>query len=182
MRVYAESDSEHARVLTMADGTYQLTGPASAAQGRKVDYTAAAQQKGFWDNFGSLTTAQGSNRDLLYQAVGAGTAGNAIRVRYVISGNSTPLTVSVSGNDITVNVATDSGGAATSTANQVKAAVQASTPASALVQVALAPGSDGTGVVQALSFTALAGGTDSTRGPVSNAQLPHQHPISNTYK
>ena len=124
---------------------------------------------GNWQASGTTVSASlstnltGSNNDLVYTAK-AGAAkfetGNDITVRYVVSGNSTPLSVSVSTNAITVNVATDSGGAATSTAAQVKAAVEASTPAAALVSVAHKSGNDGSGVVTALSATALTGGRD----------------------
>lgn len=117
----------------------------------------------------TLTTAlAGTNNDLTYNAQAKGLSGNSIRVRYVVAGASTPLTVSVSSNDITVNVATSAGSAATSTANDVKAAVKASAPATALVSVTGAATSvapdDGTGVVTALSFTNLANGTDWTVG------------------
>ena len=124
---------------------------------------------GRWRAFGSTASASvttalsGSNNDLKYTSKAGAAAfatGNSVRVRYVVSGNSTPLSVSVSGKDITVNVATDSGGAATSTAAQVKAAIDASTPAAALVSVANAAGNDGTGVVAALGYTSLAGGQD----------------------
>lgn len=110
----------------------------------------------------TLTTAlSGTHNDLVYTAVAPGTAGNAITVRYVVAGNSTPLTVSVTGSAITVNVATNGGGAPTSTAAQVAAAVAASAPAAALVGTpANAASNDGSGVVAALSVTNLAGGTD----------------------
>lgn len=113
----------------------------------------------------SLTTAlAGANNDLTYTAVTKGAAGNTIRVRYVVAGASTPLTVSVSVKDITVNVATDGASAATSTAAQVSAAIAASPAAAALVSVANATGNDGTGVVAALAFTNLGGGLDWVTG------------------
>jgi hypothetical protein len=96
------------------------------------------------------------NAGITYTAKTAGTGGNSITVAYVVAGTSTALSVGVSGNAITVNVATDGGGAATSTATQVKAAVDASGPASALVATTLI----GTGatVVSAVSATNLANG------------------------
>ena len=107
----------------------------------------------------ALTTAcSGSNNDLVYTARERGTNSNSIHVRYVVSGASTALSVSVSGNDITVTVATDGSSAATSTAAQVAAAIEASTPANALVSVANAASNNGTGVVAAFSYTALSGG------------------------
>lgn len=165
---------------SMADGTYQLTGPASAAQARAVVFTASPQQKGGWDNVSTFTTSFGSNADILYQ--GNNDPTNLLTITYAVAGNSTALTVGVSGHDITVNVATDSGGAATSTASQVLAAVQASSAVTALGVVAvLAAGSDGTGVVAALAKTSFAGGSASDRGTLSSAPLPHEHPIYNSY-
>lgn len=116
----------------------------------------------------TLTTAlAGANDDLTYTAKAGPpdyAAGNSVRVRYVVAGASTPLTVSVAGNDITVNVATTAGSVASSTALQVRDAVNASVPASALVTAALATGNDGSGVVSALAFTTLAGGKNYVTG------------------
>jgi hypothetical protein len=108
------------------------------------------------------TTLTGADNDIEWTATSAypGTAGNAIRITYVVSGNNTPLSVAVSGTDITVNVATDESGAATSTATQVRNAVAAFAPAAALVTSANAPGNDGSGVVTDLTLTALSGGVD----------------------
>jgi len=124
----------------------------------------------------SLTTSlTGTNNDLVYTAKSTensaylGANGNAIRVVYVVSGTSTPLSVSVSGTDITVNVATNGGGAATSTAAQISAAVLAHATAKTLVDVSNAAGNDGTGVVTAMSITALSGGTSYVTGRGSGA-------------
>lgn len=108
----------------------------------------------------TLTTAGPANSNLTFTSKLAGTAGNAITVRYLVAGASTPLTVGVAGNAITVNVATSAGSAATSTGAQVRDAIRASGPASALVSVALASGNDGTAVVGAFAATNLAGGVD----------------------
>ena len=99
-----------------------------------------------------------SNGGVTYTAVAAGSAGNSIQVRHVVSGTNTPLSVSVSGLQITVNVATDGGGVATSTAASVVAAITGSGPASALVTAA-ATGTGGS-VVGAASYTSLIGGVD----------------------
>lgn len=109
----------------------------------------------------SFTTDTGvANSNLKFTALAAGTGGNVIRFRYVIAGNNTALSVSVAGSDITINLATSAGGAATSTANQIMAAVAASAPASALVIASLAPGNDGTAVPStAIPFVNLGGGT-----------------------
>lgn len=163
--------------------TYQSSGPQAPSTSRKVLATVAPQRKGYWDIQASLTTAiAGANNDLVYTAKTGGVAGNAITVTYVVAGASTPLTVSVAANAITVNVATSAGSAATSTAAQVAAAVAASAPAAALVGAVNATGNDGTGVVAALAATNLTGGVDSTRGGVSSAPLPTQHPIHDSYR
>lgn len=125
---------------------------------------------GNWGGFGqkayaTLTTAlTGTNNDITYTSVARGTGANSIRIRYVVAGASTPLTVTVAGNDITVNVATNGASAATSTGNDVRTAVNANATAAALVSAANATGNDGTGVVTALAYTNLAGGTDWTIG------------------
>lgn len=94
-----------------------------------------------------------SDADLLFTADLPGTAGNSIRIRYVVAGNNTALSVAVSGNDITVNLATNASGVPTSTANAIKAALDASGPASALINTTVTPvGSPGTGVPEG-SFT-----------------------------
>jgi hypothetical protein len=95
--------------------------------------------------------------DLTYTALIAGTAGNSITITHVVAGANTPLSVSVTGTAITVNLATSAGSAATSTATQVAAAIAASAAASALVTVAIT-GTAAT-VQAAKSVTNLAGGT-----------------------
>ena len=107
-----------------------------------------------------VTALAGTNNDLKFTAVTAGTQGNSIRVRYVVAGASTPLTVVTSAKDITVNVATNGSSAAISTAAQVRTALLADTAAARLIEVENATGNDGTGVVAALGYTNLAGGTD----------------------
>lgn len=111
-------------------------------------------------SYAALTTAlAGSNNDLVFTAAARGHAGNLITIAYIVSGTSTPLSVSVVGTAVTVNVATDGGGAATSTGAQVMDAVNAHGGASALVTASLAASNDGTGVVAAMAAAALAGGT-----------------------
>jgi hypothetical protein len=109
------------------------------------------------------TTLTGANNDLLFTAAAGlpGTAGDAVSVEFVDP--ATPdaaLDVTVAGTDITVDLATDGGGAIVSTAAQVAAAVTGDVDANVLVTVANAPGNDGTGVVTALAQTNLAGGFD----------------------
>lgn len=107
----------------------------------------------------ALTTAlAGTNNDLVFTAKNGGPGGNSIRIQYVVAGTSTALSIDAQGFDIIVNVATDGAGAATSTAAQIKTAIDASPDASRLVSVANAAGNDGSGVVAALALTALSGG------------------------
>jgi hypothetical protein len=73
-----------------------------------------------------------------------------------VSGANTALSVSVAGNDVTVNVATTAGSAAKSTAEEVMKAVNASTAARALLS-AETTGS-GTTAVGAAAMTNLSGG------------------------
>jgi len=99
----------------------------------------------------------GNDNSVLYTAVDAGTAGNSITVAYVDpSANDAALSVDVTGTDIVVNLATDGGGLITSTAAQVITVVNNSAAASALVTAA-ASGTV-TGVVAAVTETALTGG------------------------
>lgn len=87
-----------------------------------------------------------------------GTDGNGITLVKVIAGTNTPLSISVSALEITMNIATDGGGSATTTAAQLVAALKNDPDAMNLISVS---GSAGT-VQTALASTPLAGGTDRT--------------------
>jgi hypothetical protein len=106
-----------------------------------------------------LTTAlTGANNDLIFESLLPGRLGNSIRVRYVNPGtNNAALSVTVSGRDITVNLATNGSGQITSTATQVKDALDVDEEASVLVIMAAAGLL--TGVVTAMGWTNLSGGT-----------------------
>lgn len=110
--------------------------------------------------FATLTTSlAGTNNDLVFTARDPGSKGNGITVAYVDPGAaSQSLAVTVSGSAISVSLATNAGSAITSTAAQVKTAIEALFNADRLVVISNAGGNDGTGVVTALSATALAGG------------------------
>jgi len=110
----------------------------------------------------ALTTAlTGANNDLVYTARQIAADADAITIAYVNPGVLASLSVSVIGRAISVTLAHD-GLAITSTAAQVAAAIAALPAADALVSVANAAGSDGTGVVTALTATHLSGGVDAT--------------------
>lgn len=133
------------------DLTYIAKTPGTAGNAVTVAYSVT-------NTSASLTTSiTGTQNDLVFTAVEPGAAGNEISVTYVVAGNSTPLTVTVNDKDIIVNVATNGGGSATSTAAQVKTAVEGNTAAAALVTVANAPSNDGSGTVAAMPKTNLSG-------------------------
>jgi hypothetical protein len=107
----------------------------------------------------SLTTAlTGTNNDFVVRANYPGTEYNSLRVRIVVSGNNTPLSVVKSGNDITVNSATNGSAVATSTARQVVDALNADREVAKVAAAEVAPANDGTGAVVALAYTNLTGG------------------------
>jgi len=110
----------------------------------------------------SLTTAlTGNNNDLTIRAKRGGVAGNSITVEYVDPpGNNVALSVAVVGTVITVTLATDGTSTITSTAADVRDAINASAQARSLVSAVLVTGNDGTGLVTALAATPLTGGSD----------------------
>jgi hypothetical protein len=113
--------------------------------------------------YGTGTTANATveattntNTTQLFEARTAGSAGNAI----VFTENATHLSVGGAGTGGgTLEQGTDAG-SITSTASDVLAAINASTAAAALVDVALSSGNDGTGLVTDMDATNLSGGSD----------------------
>lgn len=121
----------------------------------------------------TLTTAlTGANNDLTYTAVGPGTAGNAITIAYVNAGATKPLVVTVTGNAISVQLATNGSSVITSTGSTVLAAILASTAASALVGAALAISNTGAGLVTVLAATNLTGGSGTNFITTQNGGMP----------
>lgn len=106
----------------------------------------------------------GDDNALTFTAVEYGTGGNALSVTYVDPGaNDAALAVVVAGPAIVVSLATGGGGAITSTAAEVLAAIAASIPASRLVVATIdatdtGTADDGSGVVTALARTPLTSG------------------------
>lgn len=102
-----------------------------------------------------------SNNAITFTSKLLGVLGNAISIKFVDpKANSAALSVSVSGQDITVNLATSAGGAITTTATLLMAAIAGNTAANALVSAASTGASTGAGVVAAQSMTYLSGGID----------------------
>jgi flagellar hook-associated protein 3 FlgL len=110
----------------------------------------------------TMTTAlAGADNDLTFTARQGGTLGNGIMIAYVDpAAASQSLSVSVSGQIITVSLATDGVGNIISTAAQIREAINQDADAAALVSASLAAGDDGTGVVTAMNHATLAGGLD----------------------
>ena len=106
----------------------------------------------------SLTTSMtGSNNDITLTSRRYGTYGNSTTLTLVNPGTTTALSVAVSGQAITVTLGYASS-AITTTGSLLIAAIAASTAAADLVNSALAPSNDGTGLVTALASTPLTGG------------------------
>lgn len=124
----------------------------------------------------TLTTSlAGSNNDLVFTAKEGGQWGNSIQVEYLNPGGTNALAISVLGYVISVSLAT-SGGSITSTASEVKTALDADTSVRKLITTALAGSNDGTGVVTALTATALSGGTWSVLQPsLTNGDATNDH-------
>lgn len=141
--VHAGRSFEVSKSLTVANGatgSIQLTVPAIAAASVTVEMT-------------------NNNADLTYTAKTNGYRGNSISVTHVDPGeNDEPLTISRSGDDITISLATGEAGAIESTAAEVAAAIN-SDPVISLVLAATADGT-GEGVVEAKSKATLSGGVD----------------------
>lgn len=89
----------------------------------------------------------GANKGLVFVSLNGATPSIEVKV----AGNNTALSVSVVGNDVTVNSATDGGGVATSTAAQIKAAMEVSDTAKLLFRVRYPEGHNGSGIVGALA-------------------------------
>jgi hypothetical protein len=93
-------------------------------------YSASGSGEGFWSSVDAYHDFNG----LTLLAKPIGTAGNAVSAKCVVSGNSTPLSISVAGNVITINSATNVGGSAISKNWEIKNAIEASAAAAALVR------------------------------------------------
>lgn len=139
---------------TVAEDSLVITDRVAAGAGAPVNAVRASV---------SLNPA-GDENALKFTAREYGSVGNTIYVGYVDPGaNDATIAVTVQNKVISVSLATGGGGAITSTAAQVKAAVEASVEAMRLVSVAIDPADsggadDGSGVVTAMASTALTSG------------------------
>lgn len=125
-----------------------------------------------------VTALTGTHNDLTYIQRAAGAA--AVSVEYIDpSANDAALSIAVTSNKITVNLATGPAGAITSTAAQIKAAIEAHSTARTKAVVQLATGNNGTGVVIALAETPLNDIGGST--PTVNVKLQTSYDASTWY-
>lgn len=156
-------------VLTFRGGEVPIEAGAALAHGQPVMSDAVGRAVPFAVLAGAKATratgVEGDENAITWTADLAGAAGNDISVEVLGStGDDVALAVAVVGRAITVTPATDGAGVITSTADQVKAAVEASAPAAALVDVADTGASDGTGLIAAVAAGNLAGGTGDASG------------------
>lgn len=107
------------------------------------------------------TGVVGSNNALTFTSVLTGVLGNKISLQLVDpKANSQALSISVTGQAITVSLATNVSGAITTTATQLKTALDGNTAAAALITTANTGASTGAGTVAALGTSYLTGGVD----------------------
>lgn len=130
----------------------------------------------------------GDDNSLTFTAKVYGAAGNNISLEYVDpAANDQALSVSVTGQAIRVSLATGVAGAITSTAAEVKAAVEAKQAAANLVSVAVhtadsGSGDDGSGVVTAMARANLASGAGTFIGRASPGALCIDTTNSDVYR
>jgi hypothetical protein len=91
----------------------------------------------YWtvDTPGSQLFAIAETAEMLVTAILNPDNPATVTLNFVVAGNNTPLSVSVAGSTITVNISTDGGGVATATYETVSAALLASAAAMALITV-----------------------------------------------
>ena len=124
-----------------------------------VEWVATTQLVGT-PNVAAATIGSG-NAAVQATAATPGPAGNAVTVALIDPGVAdAALDITTSSDAITVNLATDAASAITTTAAELVAAWAAVAAATTLATLALASGSDGTGVLAAVAATALTGGAD----------------------
>lgn len=123
-------------------------------------------------NTGAAIKAAKTIQGLTYTAKTAGALGNLTSVTYVNGGVSQSLTVGVVDKAITVNLATDEGGVATSTADGVKTAVEGYGAAAALVDLT---GSGAVALVAAAQAYLVGGADAANAGDVYKATAAGSH-------
>jgi len=140
---------------TPFDTSFYINTPI-ADENNASDYCGIASSSGTYYHGHARYGYDGAAADdeLYFFAQEEGSDGNSITLNFLDTG---ALSVAVVGNAITVNI-----DGATTTAADIKAAIEADTEASALVAVKLKDGSTGSGLVSGLAPTNLSGGTTAT--------------------
>lgn len=138
--------------LTLNKGWLQVLADSAAARKTVIEPGATSTA--------TLTTGVVANDTaLVWTAVETGSPGNGVAVALLDpAANGSALAITVSGKSLFVSLATDGGGDITTTGAQLIAAVAGNANAAALVSVANATGSDGSGVLEASALRNLAGG------------------------
>jgi flagellin len=164
------ADQTEFNTQTLLDGTY--TGKKfhiGANEGQNMDVDISSMKTtdiGGGSGTGtSAVAATGTFEGVTFTAKTAGIAGNGIEIEFADPGsNDASLSVSVTDKKITVNLATNSSSAITSTVDDIVAAINGDAGANALVT---ASGS-GTDPVQAAALASLTGGADAGAGTGGN--------------
>ena len=172
-------DAATARLARLAQRAARLGGAISTAllAGATVDpaaVSAAAVTLHRVDPAVAATLTFGTGAAALaVTAATPGAAGNQMTVALVDPGAADQaLAVTVADQALTATLATDTTAAVTTTAAALVAAWAAVPAATALATLALADGSDGTGVLAAAAATSLAGGSDLATVAVEQIAAP----------
>ena len=150
---YTSDDGLHGIKVTMMNGAVKTS-----------DYADAGVYAS------SVRTIAAPTDTITLTSVTEGVAGNATAFKVVVGGIDTVASVSVLGSIITFNSATEGAGVATSTASELKAAIEADVDASALITVALG-NVDGSTIVGILSQESLIGGVDDDSETTRDAEM-----------
>jgi hypothetical protein len=129
---------------------------------KAMEWSIAIKRFHMWTQAYLETNLTGDHNDLKWIHWLGGIPGNDVSVTYVDPGApSQALSISVSGKDITVNLATNGASAITSTAAQIASLANSLQKVKWLnVKVEMKTGNDGSGVVTAMSKTNLANGAN----------------------
>lgn len=142
-------------VIEIDDGSRPIQTVKSAVIGLVGTAPGAASSVAAALTLGSSILSDG----LVFTAKVPGTAGNAISIEVIDPASaSIELSIHVDSNKVKITLATDEGQLITSTAVDIKAAIEANADASALVDVVVL--GDGSGDVSSASRTYLTGGSD----------------------
>lgn len=122
------------------------------------------------------TDLEGEKNDLVYTSKLHGALGNDITIEYHDPEEAEQeLSIDITLYAIKINLATDENGAITTTAEDIKNAIEEHDDAKEIVEVNYAPGNDGSGVVTAMAATPLSGGITSA---IVGGDPPYAHYVA----